>query len=74
MDVACVNAFIVYNMIHQNDLTLFDYKTIVSTHLTGLYTSHSRAPPEQKAESKRKHQNHFESNNLPSHLPEFQHS
>ena len=33
MNVACVSTFIVYNMIHQNTLTLLDYKTIVSTHL-----------------------------------------
>ena len=74
IDVACVNAFILYNMMHQNDLTLLDYKTIVSTHSIGRCTSRSRATPEQKAGRKRKHQYHFESNNLPSHLPEFQHS
>ena len=33
MDVACVNAFIVYNMMHQNNLILLDYKSIASTHL-----------------------------------------
>ena len=33
VNVACVSTFIVYNMIHQNNLTLLDYKTIVSTHL-----------------------------------------
>ena len=66
MDVACFNIFIVYNMMHQNNLTLLDYKTIVSTHFIGWYTSCSRASLEQKA------QYHFESNNLPSNLPEFQ--
>ena len=55
MDLACVNAFIVYNIMHQNDLTLLDHKTIISTHLIGRYASRSRAPPEQKAGSKRKH-------------------
>ena len=74
MDVACVNTFTVYNMMHQNDLTLLDYKTIVPTHLIGRYTSCSRAPPEHKTESKRKYQYHFEPSNLPSYLPEFQHS
>ena len=52
MEVVCVNAFIVYNMMHQNELTLLDYKTIVSAHLIGRYTSRSRATPEQKAGSK----------------------
>ena len=69
MDVACVNAFIIYNMMHQSDLTLLDY---VSTHLIGWYTSQSRAPPEQNVWSKRKHQYHFEPNNLPLHLPVFE--
>ena len=72
MDIACVNVFIVYNMMHQNNLTLVDYKTIVPTHFNGRYTSRSRAPPEQKAGSNRKHQ--YQPKNLPSHLTEFQHS
>ena len=74
MGVACVNAFTIYNMMHQNDLSLLDYKIIVSTHLIGRYTSRSRIPLEQKPGSKRKHQYHFEPNNLPSHLPKFQNS
>lgn len=74
MDVACANAFIAYNMKHPNDLTLLDFKTDISSNLIGRYTSRSRAPPEQKAGSKRKLQYHFEADNLPSHLPEFQHS
>ena len=41
MDVACVNAFIVYNIMYQNDLTLLDYETIVSSDLIGRYTSRS---------------------------------
>ena len=53
MYVACDNAYTPYNMMHQSDLILFDYKTIVSTHLIGQYKSCSRAPPEQKAGSKR---------------------
>ena len=68
MYVACDNAYTPYNMMHQSDLILFDYKTIVSTHLIGQYKSCSRAPPEQKAGSKRQHQY------LSSHLPVFQHS
>ena len=74
MDVACVNAFIVHHMMHQNDLILLNYKTIASNHLPGRYTSRSRAPTKQKGGSKRKHQYHFEPNNLPPHLPQFQHS
>ena len=54
MDVACVNAFIVYNTIHQNDLTLLDYKTIVPTHLIGLYTSRSRSTNRTKNRIKEK--------------------
>ena len=30
MDVACDNSYIVYNMMHPNNLTLLDFKTIVS--------------------------------------------
>ena len=74
MDAACVNTFIVCNMMHQNDLNLFEYKTIVSTNLVGWYTSRRRAPPEQKLGSKRKYQYHFERKNLSLRLPEFQHS
>ena len=72
MDVACVNAFIVYNMVHQKDIILLDYKTVVLTLLIGRYTSRSRAPPEQKDRSKRKYQYHFEPKNMPFHLPEFE--
>ena len=64
IDVACVNAFLVYNIMHQNDLTLLDYKTIISTCVIWWYTNHSRAPLEQKVGSKRKHWCHFEPNNL----------
>ena len=74
MDVACVNAFIVYNMVHQKDIILLDYKTVILTLLIGRYTSRSRAPPEQKDRSKRKYQYHFEPKNMPFHLPEFENS
>ena len=60
VDVACVNAFIVYNMMHQGDFILLDYKTIDLTHLICRYTSRSKAPPEQKARSNRKRKYHFE--------------
>ena len=53
MDVACANSHIVYNMIHPNDLTLLDFKTIVLTYLIGRYTSRSRAPPNGKIGSKK---------------------
>ena len=72
MDVGCANNYIVYNMIHANDLTLFNFKTIVSTYLIGRYTSRSIAPPDGKTGSKRMYQYQFEQGNLPSHLPEFQ--
>ena len=74
MDVACANSFVVYNMLHPNDLTLLDFKTIIATYLIGWYTSRSRAPPDGKTGSKRKYQYQFEPNHLPLHLPEFQSS
>ena len=37
MNVACANSYIVYNMIHPNDLTLLDFKTILPTYLIGRY-------------------------------------
>ena len=33
MDVACAKSYIVYNMMHPNDLTLLDFKTTLSTYL-----------------------------------------
>ena len=42
MDIACANSYIVYNMMHPNNLTLLDFKTIVSNYLIGRYTSRSR--------------------------------
>ena len=74
MDVACANSFVVYDMLHPNDLTLLDFKTIIATYLIGRYTSRSRAPPNGKTGSKRKYQYQFEPNHLPLHLPEFQSS
>ena len=74
MDIACANSFVVYNMLHPNDLTLLDFKTIIATYLIGSYISRSRAPPDGKTGSKRKYQYQFEPNHLPLHLPEFQSS
>ena len=39
MDVACANSFVVYNMLHPNDLTLLDFKTIIATYLLGRYAN-----------------------------------
>ena len=58
-------------MKHANDLTLLDFETIVSTYLTGRYTSRNRAPPDAKKGSKRKYQYQFEQGNLLPHLPGF---
>ena len=33
VDVACAKSYIVYNMMHPNDLTLLDFKTTLSTYL-----------------------------------------
>ena len=33
MDLACANLYIIYNMMHPNDLTLFDFKTTISIYL-----------------------------------------
>ena len=67
-----VLSYIVYSMMHPNDLTMLDFKTIVSTYFIGRYTSQSRAPPNGKTGPKRKYQYQFEQGNLPPHLPEFQ--
>ena len=54
MNIACANSFVVFNMLHLNDLTLLDFKIIIATYLIGRYTSRSRFPPEGKTGSKRK--------------------
>ena len=33
MDLACATLYIIYNMMYPNDLTLFDFKTIISIYL-----------------------------------------
>ena len=48
MDIACANSYIIYNMMHPNDLTLLDFKIIVSNYLVGRYTSRSRVPLDGK--------------------------
>ena len=45
IDVACASSYIVYNMKHPNDLTLLDFKIIVSTYLIRKCTSRCRVPP-----------------------------
>ena len=74
MDIACANSFVVYNMLHPNDLTLLDFKTIIATYLIGRYTSRSRATTDGETGSQRKYQYQFEPNHLPLYLPEFQSS
>ena len=39
MDLDFVNNYIVYNMMHLNDLTLLNFKTIASTYLISRYRS-----------------------------------
>ena len=53
MDVAYANSYIVYNMMHPNDLTLIHCKTVVSTYLIGRDTHGSRESPDGKTGSKR---------------------
>ena len=48
MGLVCASMYIVYNMMHPNDLTLLDFKTIISTCFIGRFTSQSRAPPDGK--------------------------
>ena len=72
MDLACANSYIVYSMMHPNDLTLLNFETIFSTCLITRYKSRGTAPPNGKRGSKRKDQYHFEQGNLPPHLPEIQ--
>ena len=71
LDVAFANSYIVFNMMHPNDLTLLYFKSIVSPYSTGRYISQSRAPADSKTGSKRKYQYQFEQGNLPPHFPEF---
>ena len=72
MDVACANAFVVYNMLHPADLNLLDYKIAIATHLIGSYTSRTRAALENNIGKKRKHRYQHEPDDTPTHLPEFQ--
>ena len=60
MDLDFVTSYIVYNMMHPNDLTLPNFKTIPSTYFIARYISLSRAPPVGKTDSKRKYQYQFE--------------
>ena len=55
MNVAGANSFIVYNMMHPNELTLFDFKTTVSNYLVARYTRRGTAPSEDNTELKRKY-------------------
>ena len=55
MDVACVKDFLLYNMMHQNNLNLLDYKAIVSTHSICWWTNRNRPSSEERAGSKKKH-------------------
>ena len=71
MDVGCANTYIVYNIMHPNDLTLLDFKTIISIYLIRTYINWSRAPLDSKRGSKRKYQYQFQQGNLLQHLPEF---
>ena len=48
MGLVYARMYIVYNMMHSNDLTPLDFKTIVSTCFIGRFTSRSRAPPDGK--------------------------
>ena len=52
IDVACANSYIAYNLMHPNDLTLLEFKIIVSTFFIGRYTGRSKAPPDAKTGSK----------------------
>ena len=71
IDANCASSYNIYNMMHPNDLTLLDFKTIASPDFIGRYISRSRAPPDWKIGSKRKYQQQFEQGNLLPHLPEF---
>ena len=54
MDVAFTNSYIVYNMMNPNELTLLDFKTIVSNYLIGRYISQSIALTKGKKMSQKK--------------------
>ena len=55
LNANCANSFMVYHMMDANELTLLDFKTIVSLYLAGCYTNISRAPPKNRTGLKRKY-------------------
>ena len=66
MNIVYTIRFIVFKMMDPNDVTILDFKTIVSTYLTGRYTN--RWKSHQRIKS---HQNYWyqcEMNNLPTYL------
>lgn len=73
VNIFCANSFIAYNLMHQNELTLLDFKTIISTNLVGCNPRWNRPPAEDKTGSKRKYWYQYELRNVPIHLQEFQH-
>ena len=71
LDVALVNAFIVFQSLRPTSLSLLDYKLIVAKGLIGLYCSRKRAFPESRP-SKRRSLSQVSPADLPTHLPEFE--
>ena len=55
MNASCANSLIVYNMMDPNELTLLDFKAVLSTNLVGCCKSKGRGPSENKTRSKRKY-------------------
>ena len=72
MDVACGNSYIVYNMLHFDDLTLLNFTIAVATNMIVPYTSGKRAAPENNIGSIRAYRYKQESTEVSNQLPEFQ--
>ena len=55
MDIACVNSYLIYNMKHPNELSLLDYKIVVTKNLIQYHQGQKRVVPMSRL-SKRKNQ------------------
>ena len=53
MDVAYINSYIAFSMLHTDDLTLLNFKIAVATHMIGPYTSRKKAALDNNIGSKR---------------------
>ena len=71
MDVACAKSYIACNMLHGDDLTLFNFTIAVATHIFGPYSSRKRTAPDNNIGSKTTYQYKHEPTEV-QNLQEFQ--